>query len=142
MRLRTLARTALGALVAGLVLAGCASIRPEPAAPPRPPVDGALIGSEERGIASWYGPQHQGKRTASGERFDMARLTAAHPRLPLGTRVEVTNLRNGRTVEVTINDRGPTVDGRIIDLSWAAARAIDLVERGVVPVRVRVLSVP
>jgi rare lipoprotein A len=72
----------------------------------------------------------------------MARLTAAHPRLPLGTRVEVTNLRNGRAVEVTINDRGPTVDGRIIDLSWAAARAIDLVERGVVPVRVRVLSVP
>lgn len=82
-------------------------------------VDGKQVGK-----ASWYGPGFHGKRTASGERFDANRLTAAHPRLPLGTRARVTNLNNGRAVEVTINDRGPHGGGRIIDLSRAAARQL------------------
>jgi rare lipoprotein A len=76
------------------------------------------------GTASWYGPGFHGKKTASGERFNQHRLTAAHPRLPLGTRARVTNLYNGRAVEVTINDRGPYCGGRIIDLSRAAARQL------------------
>jgi rare lipoprotein A len=87
------------------------------------------------GIASWYGEQFQGRQTASGEPFDMLDFTAAHPSLPLGTIVKVTNLRNGRTVVVRINDRGPVVDGRIIDLSYNAARALDFQERGVQKVR-------
>jgi rare lipoprotein A len=87
------------------------------------------------GTASWYGEQFQGKQTASGELFDMRDFTAAHPRLPLGTFVKVTNLRNGKAVVVRINDRGPVVDGRIIDLSYSAARALGFKERGLQTVR-------
>lgn len=84
----------------------------------------ASASSGQVGTASWYGPGFHGKKTASGERFNQHRLTAAHPRLPLGTRARVTNLNNGRAVEVTINDRGPYYGGRIIDLSRAAARQL------------------
>jgi rare lipoprotein A len=87
------------------------------------------------GTASWYGKQFQGKETASGEPFDMRDFTAAHPRLPLGTFVKVTNLRNGKAVVVRINDRGPVVDGRIIDVSYNAARALGFNDRGVQKVR-------
>jgi rare lipoprotein A len=87
------------------------------------------------GTASWYGGQFQGKQTASGEPFDMRDFTAAHPSLPLGTFVRVTNLRNGKAVVVRVNDRGPVVDGRIIDLSYNAARALGFKERGVQRVR-------
>jgi rare lipoprotein A len=87
------------------------------------------------GTASWYGEQFQGKPTASGEPFDMQDFTAAHPSLPLGTLVKVTNLRNGHAVVVRINDRGPVVDGRIIDLSYNAARAIGFKDRGLQKVR-------
>ena len=87
------------------------------------------------GTASWYGVQFQGKQTASGEPFDMRDFTAAHPRLPLGTFVKVTNLRNGKAVVVRINDRGPVVDGRIIDLSYNAARALGFKELGLQTVR-------
>jgi rare lipoprotein A len=87
------------------------------------------------GTASWYGEQFQGKQTASGEPFDMRALTAAHPRLPLGTLVKVTNLKNGKVVVVRINDRGPVVDGRIIDVSSSAAHALGFKERGVQTVR-------
>ena len=87
------------------------------------------------GTASWYGEQFQGKQTASGEPFDMRDFTAAHPSLPLGTYVKVTNLRNGKAVVVRINDRGPVVDGRIIDVSYNAARALGFRERGVQTVR-------
>jgi rare lipoprotein A len=87
------------------------------------------------GTASWYGEQFQGKQTASGEPFDMHDFTAAHPSLPLGTFVKVTNLRNGKAVVVRINDRGPVVDGRIIDVSYNAARALDFKDRGVQTVR-------
>src|ERR1700690_3815403 len=87
------------------------------------------------GTASWYGEQFQGKQTASGEPFDMRDFTAAHPRLPLGTFVKVTNLNNGKAVMVRINDRGPVVDGRIIDVSYNAARALGFKERGLQTVR-------
>jgi rare lipoprotein A len=87
------------------------------------------------GTASWYGEQFQGKPTASGEPYDMRDLTAAHPSLPLGTFVKVTNLRNGRAVVVRINDRGPVVDGRIIDLSYNAACALGFEARGLQRVR-------
>ncbi len=89
----------------------------------------------EVGTASWYGEQFQGKETASGEPFDMQDFTAAHPTLPLGTFVRVTNLRNGRAVVVRVNDRGPVVDGRIIDLSYNAARALGFKDRGLQTVR-------
>ncbi|MGA7292628.1 MAG: septal ring lytic transglycosylase RlpA family protein [Terriglobales bacterium] len=87
------------------------------------------------GTASWYGLQFQGKQTASGEPFDMLDFTAAHPSLPLGTLVKVTNLRNGKAVVVRINDRGPVVDGRIIDVSYNAARALGFKQRGLQKVR-------
>lgn len=107
-----------------------------------PVVDIATAGHNTRkskayqvGTASWYGEQFQGKQTASGELFDMRDFTAAHPSLPLGTFVKVTNLRNGKAVVVRINDRGPVVDGRIIDLSYNAARALGFKERGLQRVR-------
>jgi len=87
------------------------------------------------GTASWYGEYFQGKQTASGEPYDMRDFTAAHPTLPLGTFVKVTNLRNGKVVVVRINDRGPVVDGRIIDLSYNSARALGFEQRGLQTVR-------
>lgn len=91
------------------------------------------------GMASWYGPGFQGSRTASGEWFNQYDLTAAHRYLPFGTWVRVTNLNNGRSVVVRINDRGPFSGGRIIDLSTAAAEAIGMINSGVAPVSVEVL---
>lgn len=92
-----------------------------------------------RGQASWYGPGFHGKKTASGEIFDQSRLTAAHKTLPLGTKAKVTNLENGNTVEVEINDRGPYVGDRVIDLSRAAANALGFVESGLTLVRIEPL---
>ena len=108
-----------------------------------PPVNASETGGHKAqkskayqvGTASWYGEQFQGKQTASGEPFDMRDFTAAHPSLPLGTLVKVTNLRNGKAVVVRINDRGPVVDGRIIDVSFNAARALGFKERGIQRVR-------
>lgn len=97
---------------------------------------------EEVGQASWYGGQHHGKTTASGARFDMNKLTAAHRTLPLGTNVRVTNLDNGRSVEVVINDRGPYVGSRVIDLSREAARRLQMEQEGIASVRVEELSAP
>ena len=94
------------------------------------------------GLASWYGPGFHGRRTASGKRFDMAALTAAHRSLPFGSRVRVTNLTNGRSVIVRINDRGPYVKPRIIDLSRAAARELDFLEDGITRVRIDLLAGP
>jgi rare lipoprotein A len=91
------------------------------------------------GIASWYGKQFHGKTTASGEDFDMFELTAAHRQLPLGTYVKVTNLKNGRSVTVRVNDRGPYVEGRIMDLSYSAARMIGF-RNGVERVRLDVVK--
>ena len=99
-------------------------------------------GPYQIGTASWYGEQFDGKETASGEPFDMYGLTAAHPTLPLGTRVKVTNLRNRKTVVVVVNDRGPVVDGRIIDLSYAAAQTLGFEEKGLQRVRLDVVQYP
>lgn len=96
----------------------------------------------QTGIASWYGPGFHGKATASGAIYNQYELTAAHQTLPLGTHVVVTNLENGRSIEVAINDRGPFAKGRIIDLSYAAAQAIDMVGPGTALVRVDVLRSP
>lgn len=93
-----------------------------------------------QGIASWYGPGFHGRRTASGERFNQHDLTAAHRTLPFGTRVLVTNMRNGRSVVVRINDRGPHIRGRIIDLSAGAARAIGVKSNGVAPITMQILN--
>jgi rare lipoprotein A len=87
------------------------------------------------GTASWYGQDFVGKPTASGENYDMFDMTAAHPTLPLGSYVRVTNLRNGRAVVVKVNDRGPIVPGRIIDLSYGAAQALQFEQRGLQRVR-------
>ena len=92
------------------------------------------------GIASWYGGRHHGGPTASGERFDKNAMTAAHRTLKMGTRVRVTRKKNGRTVIVRINDRGPYSKGRIIDLSEAAARKLDMIEDGIAQVKVEVLK--
>jgi rare lipoprotein A len=92
------------------------------------------------GEASWYGRRFHGKTTASGERFNMRALTAAHPYLPFGTRVRVTHLDNGRTVVVRINDRGPFVKNRIIDLSYRAARSLGMIQQGVARVKLEILN--
>lgn len=115
------------------VLAGCSFFSKKPAPQPEP-------GTPQSGIASWYGPGFHGRRTANGEIYDQYQLTAAHQTLPLGTRVRVTNLTNGRAVLVRINDRGPFVDDRIIDLSYAAARQVDMIGPGTAPVRVELLA--
>lgn len=113
---------------------------PPPATAPAPlPVPGIYV---EEGIASWYGVPFHGRRTASGEIYDMEKRTAAHRTLPFDTIVRVTNLKNGRQADVRINDRGPFVEGRIIDLSLAAARALDMVADGIVPVRIEILEGP
>jgi rare lipoprotein A len=100
----------------------------------------APIGATETGIASWYGIPYDGRRAANGEIFDMKKLTAAHRTLPFDTWVEVTNLENKKRVDVRITDRGPFVKGRIIDLSQAAAREIDMLTAGVVRVKVKVIK--
>ena len=92
------------------------------------------------GTASWYGSYFQGRATASGEPYDMYDLTAAHPTLPLGSWVRVTNLRNGRAVVVRINDRGPIVPGRIIDLSYNTARVLHFESKGLQRVRLDVVN--
>ncbi|MFO8057407.1 MAG: septal ring lytic transglycosylase RlpA family protein [bacterium] len=99
-------------------------------------------GDAQVGMASWYGKKFHGKKTASGERFNMFALTAAHKTLPFNSRVKVTNLSNHKSVKVRVNDRGPWAKGRIIDLSYAAAKRIDMIEKGVVKVRVEVISRP
>ena len=96
--------------------------------------------ADDVGIASWYGPGFHGKTTANGETFDTNALTAAHKSLPFGTMVRVTHLLNGTSVVVRINDRGPFIPGRIIDLSKAAAREIDMISSGTARVRIQALS--
>lgn len=99
-------------------------------------------GFTQVGKASWYGPGFHGRQTASGDSFDQNALTAAHRRLPLGSTVTVTNLQNGRSVTVLINDRGPFVRGRVIDLSRAAARDLGMTKAGVARVRIERVDEP
>ncbi len=96
-------------------------------------------GFKEEGKATWYGAYHQGRRTASGEKFDKNKLTAAHKTLPLGTKVKVTNLDNGKTVTVKINDRGPFSGSHIIDLAQAAAKIIGMEKAGVAKVKIEAI---
>ncbi len=126
-------RLSLLLLVLPLALAACAVPSPPPAAVERPSY-------VEEGIASWYGPSHQGKRTADGERFDMHAFTCAHRSLPFATVLRVTNLANGRRVKVRVNDRGPYAKARILDLSAAAASALGMTEDGVGRVRIEVYA--
>jgi rare lipoprotein A len=98
------------------------------------------VSVKERGIASWYGEDFHGWLTANGEIYDMEALTAAHRTLPLGTAILVTNIENGRQVRVRINDRGPYLYGRVLDLSLAGARALDMVDSGVAAVQIEVVG--
>ena len=100
----------------------------------------SAVGYVEQGVASWYGPDFHGGRTATGETYDMHAMTGAHPTLPLPTWVRVTNLENGKSVVVRLNDRGPFARGRIIDLSRAAAEALDMVRAGTARVEVQSLA--
>jgi rare lipoprotein A len=93
------------------------------------------------GSCSWYGPGFHGRRTSNGEVFDTHSLTAAHPTLPFGSELEVTNVKSGKTVRVRVNDRGPFVHNRILDLSYAAARSIDLVRTGTADVKIRLVDI-
>ena len=99
-----------------------------------------LIANFFGGKASWYGPGFHGRLTANGERYNQNAMTAAHPSLKFGTKVKVTNLNNGRSVVVRINDRGPYVGGRVIDVSAAAARSLKMIHSGVAPVKVTILG--
>lgn len=128
-------KKALWILLIVTIAWGCAPKREIP--PPRPP---SISPRVEYGLASWYGEKFHGRRTSSGEVYDMYQLTAAHRTLTMGTRVMVTHVKNGRSVMVTINDRGPFVAGRIIDLSYAAAKTLWMVEEGVARVKVEVLD--
>jgi rare lipoprotein A len=120
------------------LVAACARAPLAPA--PTPPEEAPRRAPAQDGVASYYGANFAGRRTASGERFDPRKLTAAHRELPFGTRVRVTNLANGRSVTVRINDRGPFAGGRLVDLSWEAARELDMLRSGVARVRLEVLA--
>ncbi len=103
-------------------------------------VQDSAAGFSQRGMASWYGPDFHGKRTSSGETYNMHAMTAAHKTLPIPSRVRVTNLANGKSVIVKVNDRGPFARGRIIDLSYAAAKKLDMIGPGTAEVRIEVVD--
>ncbi len=128
------------ALACLVLIAAGAGCRKRPARVSTPPA--VVPPGEEIGIASWYGHPYHGRRTASGEVYDMEQYTAAHRTRPLGSWVRVHNLENGKWVDVRINDRGPFVDGRIIDLSRAAARAIGMLGPGTARVRLETIAPP
>lgn len=144
---------ALGAVVVlafTLFVVDCATKRtagpgPEPPSPPpvareRVPTPAPTPLPAQKGIASWYGPGFDGRETANGEVYDQDAMTAAHPSLAFGTRVRVTRVATGRSVVVRINDRGPYVEHRVIDLSRAAGQALDLMRPGIARVRVEILE--
>ena len=125
----------MAALLFAAALAACAGSD----GPAGPGAAKAAARGAQVGIASWYGPGFHGRQTASGQRYDMYAMTAAHRSLPFGTRVRVTNLENARSVVLTINDRGPFVDGRIVDVSKRAAQMLGFERRGKAKVRLQVL---
>jgi len=117
-----------------LSLAGCMS------GGPRFTEVGDAAGRQQTGLASYYGHEFHGRTTASGAIYDENELTAAHRTLPFGTRVRVTNLGNGKSVTLAITDRGPFVEGRVIDVSWRAANVLDFVTEGLTQVRLEILD--
>ncbi len=133
--------------ILAVIAAACAAAVKEPGSPAPAPPDAAVSREtapnqvyRETGIASWYGKEFQGRKTASGEVFDMHGLSAAHRTLPLGTVIRVTNLENYKTVTVTINDRGPFVKNWVLDLSYGAARELGFVEQGTARVKFETLK--
>lgn len=116
-----------------LTISACRSGGPKP-------IESVDLGWKQVGVASWYGEKFHGRFTANGEIYDMYGMTAAHKQLPFDTLVEVENLDNGRTVQVRINDRGPFVRGRIIDLTYTAAEQIGMIGKGTAKVRLRVVG--
>jgi rare lipoprotein A len=128
------ARRARFALLTALAVVACGCAGAHPAA--TSPVTGP---PPETGVASYYAHQHDGRRTASGERFDMSAMTAAHRTLAFGTRVRVTNLDNGRSVVVRINDRGPFRKARVIDVSYGAAQELRMITAGTAQVKIDIL---
>src|SRR5678815_4064841 len=142
MRRRTFAALTLAAAV---LLTGCGhKKRARVTSPPRPSRSPVTVkpGDTEEGVASWYGHPYHGRAAANGEIYDMEKVTAAHRTLPFETWVRVHDLDNNRTTEVRITDRGPFVDGRIIDLSHAAARDLQMIGPGVAKVRIEVITAP
>lgn len=157
-----MSKTLLVPLAATLFLAGCHHHKVASTLPPPPPAPSSAPSTEkpatgrtrsastpaapivdgETGMASWYGHPYHGRASASGEIYDMEQMTAAHRTLPFGTMVRVHDLDNEKTVDVRINDRGPFVDGRIIDLSHAAARAIEMIGPGIARVQLEILNAP
>jgi len=132
----------MGCTVAGLIALSPKSEARLPASPVPLPGTFQILPQSQIGIASWYGSERQGKPTASGELFDMNKLTGAHRILPLGSMVRVTNLNNLESTIIKINDRGPGIPGRLIDVSWAAAKQLRFVGAGLTPVEVEVVSYP
>jgi len=136
------------AMAVTVLLSGCHRHKVAQAPPPPPapagtaPTPAPIPESAETGLASWYGHPYHGRASASGEIYDMEQMTAAHRTLPFGTMVRVHDLDNDKSVDVRINDRGPFVDGRIIDLSHAAARAVGMIGPGTARVRLEILSAP
>jgi rare lipoprotein A len=134
-------------LVSAIVIAGCGKKKTAVAVPAVPagrasPSPSPPVGTAERGLASWYGHPYHGRAAADGEIYDMETLVAAHRTLAFQTRVRVRNLSNDKTVDVRIIDRGPFVGGRIIDLSHAAAKEIDLIGPGVAQVEITIIGTP
>lgn len=125
-------------MAVAVLLSACAARPRTPTGPAG--ADQARYGTSGTAVASWYGPGFHGKRTASGEKYDMYAMTCAHKTLPFGTRLHLQNIANGKTVIVTVTDRGPFIRGRDIDLSLAAARQLDIVGEGTGHVRVKVLD--
>ena len=123
-----------------LLLTGCSSAKPEPTASVTQQPAERKVKSHQIGMATYYANKFHGRKTASGERLDNKKLTAAHPTLPFGTQVRVTALRNNQSVIVKINDRGPFTKGYIIDITRSAADELDLVREGVGKVKVEVLE--
>jgi rare lipoprotein A len=133
-------------LVMGCAVAGLIALSPKSEAKPLAFVGPLSVVHQvpkgEVGLASWYGIERQGKPTASGELFDKDKPTAAHPKLPFGTTIRVTNLKNLESTLLEINDRGPGLGGRVIDVSWAAAKQLGFLNAGLARVEIDVVSSP